>query len=291
MKLKPLTYRSLEELEKQINTRQLLTAKPSDDGHELMGRFNEIHKTLKADIDKGDQERNYLNYKKLLILLERIKKTALYREDPIYSSMMLEIDSKKTEDYERRCKALRDELAKRYDSNKVLNFKSTLSNSNESSATSSFTSQPDYLTCRELNDLLEQLNKSKQYVLLIDLRRRDDFERSSIRVDDKLASCLSVINIPEDRIQKGCTCHSIESVLTQNDLIHFQTRNQAHSVVLMDYESNSLKSNDKLFIFHQALSKVSACDPQVEEWFKKKPRLLQMQSCLTSNVYFPKTIV
>ena len=255
MKLKPLIYRSLEELEKQINTRQLLVTNTNDDGHELYTRFDNIHTTLKADIDKGDQEKNYLNYRKLFILLEKIKKTELFRTDKIYSDMML-IDSEKTKDYMERCKRLRDELIKRYDSNKVLNFKSALAN--ESNAASSLNTQTDHLTCIKLNELLEQLNKSKQYVLLIDLRRREDFEKSSIRLDDKLASCLMTINIPEDRIQPGCTCQSIEAVLTPNDLIHFRNRNQAHTVVLMDYESSSLKSNDKLFIFHQALSKVSS---------------------------------
>ena len=254
MKLKPLVYRSIEELERQINTKQLLAVKPNDDGHDLFIRFNEIHSALKQD-DKGDQEKHYLNYRKLFFLLEQIKKTKLYRNDKLYSDMML-IDDKKAKDYEQCYKQLRHELIKRYDSNKVLNFKSALSNPNESNT--SISSQSDYLTCRELSELLEQLNKSKQYVLLIDLRRREDFEKSSIRVDDKLAACLMTINIPEDRIQPGCTCQSIESVLTPNDLNHFRNRNQAHTVVLMDYESSSLKSNDKLFIFHQALSKVSA---------------------------------
>lgn len=257
MKLKPLTYRSLEELERQINQRQLLSSKPTDDGRELFLRFDEIHKELKEGIDKGDQEKNYLNYKKLLLLYERIRKTKLFKSDKKFADLLL-VEESKIEEFKLRCKRLHDELIKRYDSNKVLNFKSALSNSNESNSSSTVASQSDYLTCLELNGLLEHLNKSKQYVLLIDLRRREDFERSSIRIDDKLAACLMTINIPEDRIQPGCTCQSIESMLSPNDLNQFRNRNQAHTVVLMDYESSSLKSNDKLFIFHQALSKVSA---------------------------------
>lgn len=255
MKLKPLAYRSLEELERQINQRDLFSARPLDDGHDLIERFTKINKSLKADIDKNDQEKNYLNYRKLLLLYDRIKNTQIFK-DRKYCDLMLGKESQ-IEELKLNCTRLRAELTKRYDSNKVFNLTSALSNSKESNPPSTVASQADYLTCVELIALLEQLSKSKKYVLLIDLRRKDDFERSCIRVDDKLAACLMTINIPEDRIKAGCTCQSIESVLSPNDLNQFRNRNQAHTVVLMDYESSTLKANDKLFIFHQALSKVS----------------------------------
>ena len=250
MKLKQLNYKSIEELERQINKRELLSP-DKDDGHFLVLKFEKLNKQLKQDSTKGDEELNFLNYSKLLILINHLKQTQIYKNDSSYCDLM-GINDTNAKTYTEIRSQLRNDLIKRYKLETALN--STIPTSiNESN---SLAKTKDYVTCKELFDLFNQLITKNANLLLIDLRRREDFNKSSIYFNDsKLAACLIAINIPEDKLLKGFTCTSIESILNQNELNQFRARNQVNSVILMDYESTSINSNDKLYIFYQALAK------------------------------------
>lgn len=253
MKLKQLNYRSIEELENQINRRKLL--RTNGDGQELIVKLQKLDKPLNDD-DMKDQEECYLNYSNILILNDEIKKSRIYNEDKKYGNAILTNPDKLIK-YRQLKDRLREQLIERYNQNKILNFKSTALNNFNDLNLSTTTNQQDYITCKELYELFEKLHSEKKYLLLIDLRRKDDYSRSYIRIDDRLASCLITINIPENKIEKASTCSTIEQLLNENELNHFKNRNHAHLVVLMDYESTSLQANDKLFKLYQALTKVN----------------------------------
>lgn len=270
MKLKQLNYKSIEELERTIDRTKLISAKPGDDGRELITKLTKLHKRIVDDKDKGDQESNYLNYLAFVILHKEVQRSKLYKADRTYCELM--ITKETVNEINSKYNNLRKSLTERYDQDKLLNFKSVLSAGLNDSASSLSTNE--FISCKELYDLLKQLSSStaKASVLLIDLRRKEDYNKSSIYFkDDKFASALITINIPEDKISKGYTCANIESILNPNELIQFQNRNEAHTVILLDYESTSLSSNDKLFIFYQALTKFDTTSNRL----KKEPQLLK----------------
>lgn len=249
MKLKPLKFKTVEELEKTVNRSELFKEYflKKDDGHCLIQLFKDHYDRL-AKIDKGDQESLYLNYFKLFLIKDKIYASRLYKDDSKFITLM--ISEERFSDVNNKVSQLKASLKDRYEKERNdLNFNKI--NFNDSSPY-------DYLNCKQLFDLINEQSANKSKLLLIDIRSKDDFNKSSIvNAKHQFQNPLITLNLPEDRIVNVLTCSDIESLLNPFELNLFRDRNKMHTVVLMDYDSSSLNSNEKLSVLFSALTKVS----------------------------------
>jgi hypothetical protein len=130
---------------------------------------------------------------------------------------------------------------------------STLARSDSSHA------NPVWINCVDLYDkLTSEGDRTNRPVLFLDVRTSHSFGESCFEFEKLKKTKINyrLINVPEERIEQGLIAGQIGNIISPKDLDAFKKRKLARFVVLLDWNSENLESNEKLKIVYHALTKV-----------------------------------
>lgn len=208
-----------------------------------------VKKLSKSSEEKeklGDVEGQYILDVRVLILLNNIAKLSESDVDQRYFAERISAQNIRVNKLEQKLKQLYEQTRKPISSSPDVvvrrEQKTTFTNA-----------LPKTINCKEL---LNEINPN-EIVLLIDVRKSIHFNESHIKLNERLANQLWLVNIAEEKIQKGLTARDIEQMLPESDQPKFKNRRLAARVVLMDWNSEGLGSNENLDIVFNALDKVN----------------------------------
>ncbi|RWS05382.1 ubiquitin carboxyl-terminal hydrolase 8-like protein [Dinothrombium tinctorium] len=250
------------------------------------------------ELNKGDEERAYLLFMRTVNAYLKMKEMSDARKDNYYDLMF---SKTKLQDCVENCERLMKSLSRRYEalqeSTRLVHVDDKESKNNVNSHSSSDTenaavnaaeepqaSDPvmnnSPITCTELYDLIDSLNKSckdnnlnSETILLIDARSAKDYNESSFKLDKfkYVSDKVIVVNVPEEILEPGLSIKKLESKLSQETINALKHRRLAKKVILFDWLSKDLNESEKLESLFMTLWK---WDNSVER-LKVKPIILK----------------
>ena len=108
----------------------------------------------------------------------------------------------------------------------------------------------------ELFDLILEFQKVQDgdFILLLDARKKEDFEASHI--SNLKTNRVKLLNIPEELLEKGTAATKLVKLLPSNAQVILKERRSARRVIIFDWQSTSYNENEHLDALFTALWKV-----------------------------------
>lgn len=268
----PLKYKSLDDLKPLYNNLRL----SGQDPRVLLKKLDKIFDTAEERLKLGDIEQAYILIMKYLNVLSYIQNSKDFLKDPKFYKMML---GKKPKEAMELAEKLNESLAEGY---------KNVKNHEEENKENANIPKPNIIT--ELTDMREKkeskstmtsvnlfnmLKDGVSKVLVMDARSSDDYKDSRIDFE-------SMINIPDETLNKGQSANMLEKQLSDDSQYLFKSRGNYDQIVLLDWATNEENfDQSKLNVLKDILTKwdietkykneILILDGGYEDWLNSYP--------------------
>ena len=282
--------KSVGELNKLANDKVTMIMKASSPDL-LLNSMKKVFNQAKQSYDCGDEERAFIFYMRVAILCQAVN-ASRYRDDKKFAEMFKEaivkceeLSTKLGERYEQATsksvpssstlptpgKTIKANDTDTTNINNVNPAKTTNNiNNNGFKNDLSFANRRDGYSSNQIDgdnviypsieplemyDLIEDLVKtgSNDIILLLDARKREDFEASHL--SNLKTDKVKLLNIPEELLEKGTAATKLLKSLPNNAQLILKERRTARKVIIFDWKSSSYSENERLAALFDALWK------------------------------------